>query len=130
MDESQTNQESTAAPRFPNARWVRVATVDEIPEEEMRGYEVNGVLVAIARVDGEFFAFHDCCTHQQYSLSQSFLMDHRVTCDFHGAQFDIRTGEVMALPATRALPIFDVEVRGNEIWVAVPDEDDIEMPPL
>lgn len=112
------------------AEFVKVASVDEIPDGEMRGYEVNGVKVGIANVDGEFHAFHDCCTHQQYTLSDSFLMGERVTCDFHGAQFDLRTGEVLALPATKPLPIFEVEVRGDEIWVAVPDPDDIDMPPL
>ena len=34
-----------------------------------------------------------------------------------------------ALPATRDLPMFPVEVRDGEIWVAVPSPDEIEMPP-
>lgn len=127
-----TDHEQTAdAPRrFPNAEFVKVATTGEIPEGEMRGYEVGAVEIGIANVEGTFHAFHDVCTHQYYKLSDSFLTDCRVTCDFHGAQFDLRSGEVMALPATRPLPVFDVEVRGDEIWVAVPDEDDLPMPPI
>jgi nitrite reductase/ring-hydroxylating ferredoxin subunit len=126
-----TDHEQTAQPtrRFPGAEFVKIATVDEIPEGEMRGWDVNGVRVGIANVDGEFYAFHDCCTHQQYTLTDSFLMGHRLTCDFHGASFDIRTGEVEALPATQDLPIFPVEVRDGELWVAVPSPDEIDMPP-
>lgn len=111
------------------AEFVKVGTVDEVPEGEMKGWVVNGVKVGIANVDGEFFAFHDCCTHQQYTLSDSFLMGHRLTCDWHGASFDLLTGEVKALPATRDLPMFPVEVRDGELWVAVPSPDEIEMPP-
>jgi nitrite reductase/ring-hydroxylating ferredoxin subunit len=113
-----------ATPEF-----VKVGMADEVPEGEMKGWVVNEVKIGVAQVEGEFFAFHDCCTHQQYTLTDSFLMGHRLTCDWHGASFDLRTGEVKALPATRDLPIFPVEVRGGELWVAVPSPDDIEMPP-
>jgi nitrite reductase/ring-hydroxylating ferredoxin subunit len=132
MDDATATPEqgATAHRRFPNAEFVRVAATADVPEGEMRGYEIGHVQVGIANVEGRFHAFHDCCTHQQYTLSESFLMGERVTCDFHGAQFDLRTGEVLALPATKPLPIFDLEVRGDEIWVAVPDEDDLDMPPL
>ena len=119
----------TQAAERPTPEFVKVGTVDEVPEGEMKGWVVNGVKVGIAQVEGEFFAFHDCCTHQQYTLTDSFLMGHRLTCDWHGASFDLRTGEVKALPATRDLPMFAVEVRGDELWVAVPDPEDIEMPP-
>ena len=119
----------TQAVERPTPEFVKVGTVDEVPEGEMKGWVVNEVKVGIAQVEGEFFAFHDCCTHQQYTLTDSFLMGHRLTCDWHGASFDIRTGEVKALPATRDLPMFPVEVRDGEIWVAVPSPDEIEMPP-
>jgi nitrite reductase/ring-hydroxylating ferredoxin subunit len=113
----------------PTPEFVKVGMADEVPEGEMKGWVVNEVKVGVAQVEGEFFAFHDCCTHQQYTLTDSFLMGHRLTCDWHGASFDIRTGEVKALPATRDLPMFPVEVRDGEIWVAVPSPDEIEMPP-
>jgi len=111
------------------AEFVKVASTGEIPVDDMKGFEVNGVKVGVANVDGAFHAFHDCCTHQQYCLTDSFLMGDRVTCDWHGAAFNLKTGEVQALPATSPLPIFEVDVRGDEIWVAVPDAADIDMPP-
>lgn len=112
------------------AEMVKVARTDEIPDGEMKGYEIGGVEVGIANVGGEYLAFHDCCTHQQYRLTDSMLMGTRLTCDWHGAQFDIRTGEVKALPATKPLPVFPVEVRDGEIWVGVPPEREIELPPI
>ena len=108
---------------------MRVGSADEVPEGEMKGWVVNDVKVGVANVDGAYYAFHDCCTHQQYTLTDSFLMGDRLTCDWHGASFDIKTGEVKALPATRDLPMFPVEVRDGDLWVAVPSSDEIEMPP-
>ena len=111
--------------------WFRAAKTSEIAPGEMRGYEVNGVRVGVAHLDdGEWRAFHDCCTHQQDTLSDSFLMGYRLTCDWHGAQFDLHDGEVKALPATKPLPMFEVEIRGDDVWVAVPAAADIDMPPL
>jgi nitrite reductase/ring-hydroxylating ferredoxin subunit len=111
------------------SEFLKVGAAEEVPEGEMKGWVVNGVKVGVANVDGEYFAFHDCCTHQQYTLTDSFLMGHRLTCDWHGASFDLTTGEVKALPATRDLPMFPIEVREGELWVAVPHPDEIEMPP-
>lgn len=95
----------------------------------MEGFVLDGVKVGIANVEGTFYAFHDCCTHQQYELTQGFLMGERLTCDFHGASFDLRTGEVKTLPATKPLPMFALEIRDGDIWVAVPDPDSLDMPP-
>ncbi len=108
---------------------MKVTTVDSIPEGEMEGFVLDGVKVGIANVEGTFYAFHDCCTHQQYELTQGFLMGERLTCDFHGASFDLRTGEVKTLPATKPLPMFALEIRDGDIWVAVPDPDSLDMPP-
>ena len=119
----------TQSEERPTPEFVKLGSAAEVPEGEMKGWVVNGVKVGVANVDGEFFAFHDCCTHQQYTLSDSFLMGHRLTCDWHGASFDLQTGEVKALPATRDLPMWPVEVRDGDLWVAVPSPDDIEMPP-
>lgn len=111
------------------AEFVRLADVDEIGAGDMKGFEVNGIRVGVANLEGEYHAFHDSCTHQQYTLSDGFLMGDRVTCDWHGASFDLRTGEVKALPATKPLQKFEVEVRDDGVWVAVPALDEIEMPP-
>ena len=111
------------------ADFVKITTTDAIADGEMGAFEVDGVLIGIANVDGSFYSFHDCCTHQQYQLTQGFLMGERLTCDFHGASFDLRTGEVKTLPATRPLPVFPLEVRDGEIWVAVPPLEQLDMPP-
>jgi 3-phenylpropionate/trans-cinnamate dioxygenase ferredoxin subunit len=99
------------------AEWVTVARTDEIPEGEARCVEVNGNYIALYHVDGEFYATDDTCTHEEASLSEGFLIDGIIECPLHGSQFDVRTGEVLSLPAVLPLKTYPVRVEGDEIQI-------------
>ena len=58
--------------------------------------EVTGTRITVANVDGVFYAFDDACTHEQCSLAEGNLEGTKVICACHGAEFDVRTGEVLA----------------------------------
>jgi nitrite reductase/ring-hydroxylating ferredoxin subunit len=68
-------------------------------------------------VDGTFYAIGDTCTHKGGPLSQGKVLDWTVTCPWHGAQFDIRTGNVLTPPAPSGVPSYKVVVEGDEIKV-------------
>ena len=51
--------------------------------------------ILLAKVDGEIHAISNACGHLAYPLNQGRLDGHVVTCPWHFAQFDIRTGEVV-----------------------------------
>lgn len=77
--------------------------------------------VAVYRVDGEFFATSDSCTHEEWSLGEDGDLDgHQIICCLHQAAFDVRTGEVTAPPATEPLKTFPVRITDDEVWVDVP----------
>jgi 3-phenylpropionate/trans-cinnamate dioxygenase ferredoxin subunit len=100
------------------ADFVTVGSPDDVPDGEIRMFQVGGEDVAVANVDGEYFAFGDTCTHRQCSLSEGDLEDTSVICACHGSTFDIKSGEVLAPPATEPIPVFDVRVEGGELQVA------------
>jgi 3-phenylpropionate/trans-cinnamate dioxygenase ferredoxin subunit len=100
------------------ADFVTVGSPDDVPDGEMRMFQVGGEDVAVANVEGEYFAFGDTCTHRQCSLSEGDLEDTSVVCPCHGSTFDIKTGEVLAPPATEPILVFDVRVEGGELQVA------------
>lgn len=103
------------------AEFHRVAGVSEVAEGEMKSFFVGTEAVAVCRVGGEFCAFRDECTHQSFTLSDGDLEGGRVTCRYHGAEFDVRTGEALCLPATEALETYPVKVRGEDILVGLED---------
>jgi nitrite reductase/ring-hydroxylating ferredoxin subunit len=99
--------------------FVRVASVSDVPPGEMLIVEVDGQEVAIANLDGEFVAFQNECTHRQGPLGEGILMGDVVECPFHGGQFNVRTGEVVAPPPEEPIKTYVVEVEGDDVKVAV-----------
>lgn len=100
-------------------QFVKVATVGEVPPGSIVGVEVGSVQVALCNVGGNFYAVHNECTHECFPLSEGTLNGDVLTCMLHGAQFDVTTGEVMALPAFGPVKTYEVEVSGEDVLIAV-----------
>src|SRR6266550_6277995 len=95
--------------------YLTLAKADEIPDGEVRAFDANGVPVAVANVDGSFFAFDDTCPHRQCSLAEGELEEMTIVCPCHGSEFDVRTGEVVAPPARDPVAHYDVKVEDGQI---------------
>ena len=48
--------------------FVKVASKDEIQDNEVKAFLVGDQQIAIARIGDEFFAFDEICSHQYASL--------------------------------------------------------------
>lgn len=80
--------------------------------------DVDGKPVCLARVGDEVFAVSNVCTHSYAELSDGEIKDFSIECWLHGADFDLRTGTALTLPATEPLETFQVERDGNEITIS------------
>jgi 3-phenylpropionate/trans-cinnamate dioxygenase ferredoxin subunit len=99
--------------------FIRVGALAEVPEGEVRAYDLPNGRVAVAHMEHRLFAVGDECTHQGCSLSEGEFDDRdgTLTCRCHGSVFDVETGEPLEGPAQDPLPVFVVhEVDG---WVEV-----------
>ena len=97
-----------------------VTTVSDLAGGEMEAFDVGGVSVAVAHVEGDdFYAFGDTCTHNQCSLAEGDLDDTIVTCPCHGSMFDVTSGEVLSGPAEEPVGSFEVRVQDDEVQVAL-----------
>src|SRR5690348_2026997 len=79
--------------------------------------EVKGLKVVVGRCPEGTFAFSDHCTHRGGPLSDGALVGCTVQCPWHGSQFDVNTGRVVAGPAEHQIEIIPFEVRGGEVYV-------------
>jgi 3-phenylpropionate/trans-cinnamate dioxygenase ferredoxin component len=92
----------------------------EIPAGGMVAVDVRGTQVAVASVDGTYYAFDDACTHEQCSLTEmGELAGTTVTCTCHGSEFDVRTGKVLAPPATVAVKVYVTRVEGDALHIDI-----------
>ena len=97
--------------------YVKVGKLSDLPEGTAKVYEVNGRAIAVCNVDGALYGVDDVCTHDEGSLDQGDLDGFELECPRHGARFDVRTGEVKALPAVLPIDTFRVRVEGDDIEV-------------
>ena len=81
--------------------------------------EKNGKTICVARVGDEVFAVNDTCSHSDASLSEGEVTDFKIECWLHGAEFDLRTGQALSLPATQSLETYAVIVDGNSVTVEI-----------
>jgi 3-phenylpropionate/trans-cinnamate dioxygenase ferredoxin subunit len=98
-------------------RYVKVARADEIPPGQKKIVEVDGVLVVLVNLDGEFYAIEDVCTHDGGPLGEGELEGHELICPRHGARFDVRTGEALTLPAFEPAPTYEVRLENGDVLV-------------
>ena len=97
--------------------FVKVAQISDLPDPGKQLVEVEDRLVVLFHVGGEFFCLDDVCTHDGGPLGEGRLDDHSIACPRHGAQFDIRTGKALTMPATEDTVAHEVRVEGNDVFV-------------
>jgi 3-phenylpropionate/trans-cinnamate dioxygenase ferredoxin subunit len=98
--------------------FVAVAKVNEIEEGTVKVVRVGDAPIGLTKIDDEFFAFADVCTHDDGPVAEGELDDYIIECPRHGAKFDIRTGKVRQLPAVVPIPVYTVKVEGDTVLVA------------
>jgi nitrite reductase/ring-hydroxylating ferredoxin subunit len=101
------------------AEFIKVATTDEIAPGQARLVEVGGNEIALFNVSGSFHAIDNTCTHVGGPLCEGEIDGAEVTCPWHGAVFDVTTGQVLGPPAAQSVTHYDVRVNGSDLEVEV-----------
>jgi 3-phenylpropionate/trans-cinnamate dioxygenase ferredoxin component len=94
----------------------QIAAVDEILPGGRKPVVIDETPALLLRVDDNFYAIEDVCTHDGQPLTDGPVAGCEITCPRHGARFDIRTGKPLCMPATEPVRTFEIEVRGNAVF--------------
>ena len=100
--------------------FVEIAPASELPNGERLFVELGDHPIVIFNIAGHFFAIGDVCSHDDGPLGDGVLEDHNIVCPRHGAEFDVRTGKAMSMPAAVDIPAYPVQIRDGTIFVGLP----------
>jgi nitrite reductase/ring-hydroxylating ferredoxin subunit len=98
---------------------IRVCHIDDVAAGSALKVEQGGLVLAIFNVDGEFYATDNACTHGPGSLSEGELYGDVIECNFHGGQFNVRTGEVVGPPCLVPVKTYKVNVEDGQVFVSI-----------
>src|SRR5262249_53881321 len=95
----------------------RVASLAELQKERMMTVRGEDRPLLLCLHEGKVFALDNRCPHMGFPLGKGSLQEGILTCHWHHARFDLRSGCTFDLWADDA-PAFEVRVNGNDIWVS------------
>ena len=99
-----------------------VAVLAAVPAREAAAFNVGGHEIVLCRVNGEVCALDGICTHEDLPLDGGTVENGVLTCPWHGARYDVRSGRVRALPAVRPLRTYALRVdETGRIFVTLED---------
>ena len=99
--------------------FIKVAEKSEMADGTGKCVEVEGKRIALFNLGGEFYAIEDACTHRGGPLSEGSLEGDEVECPWHGAHFNIKSGQVTSPPAGADVTTYKVRIAGDDIEVEV-----------
>lgn len=98
--------------------FVIAAKIADMPVGAVHEFQVSGKAVALANVDGKFFAINNTCLHRGGPLGEGSLQDKIVTCPWHGWEYDVTTGKLLQ-NSSMGVACYATEVRGEEVFVDI-----------
>lgn len=95
----------------------RVFSLEQLPPGMARVETVDEYLIAFFNIDGTIYAVDDVCPHLGGPLHDGNIEkdEKLVSCPLHGWRFSLCDGTMH--PGRRRIATFDVEIRGDDVYV-------------
>ena len=98
---------------------IELCNADEVAPGTALMVEIDDLVLAVFNVEGQFYVTDDLCTHGPGSLSEGYIEDDVVECNFHNGQFNIRTGEVVSPPCMVPIKTYPTLVVDGKVTIEV-----------
>ena len=100
---------------------IKIAKKNELKQDKLIVKSIHNYQICLLARGDRVIAFEDMCSHDGESISEGELKGDCITCPRHMAEFDLKTGEALCMPATEPIKIFPVTIVGDEIEIDLED---------
>lgn len=101
------------------AAFTLACNMEAVPGGTVKPLEIKGRSILICNFEGQIYAVENLCSHAEQPLECGRLKNGWISCPYHGARFDLETGEALKGPATSPIATFPVRIAGDAIEVAI-----------
>lgn len=105
-----------------NIEFVEIAPVSELPNGERLFLEIEDRAIVIFNIADQLFAIGDICSHDDGPLGDGDLEGFNIVCPRHGAEFDVKTGKAVQMPAVVDIPAYPIKITDGMIQLGIPKE--------
>lgn len=99
-------------------RFQVVASKGDLPEGGQMHLDIDGEEILLCRHEGNVYAVAFYCSHEEFALEGGDMADGCITCPYHGAEFNLGDGAVLAPPAVEGIKTYPVRIEGDTIAIA------------
>jgi len=99
----------------------RLCRRDDIESGTAKAFDLGTERICLVRIADSFYAIGDRCSHADFSLAEGEVYpdECEIECWKHGSTFSLVDGKPQSLPATKPVPVYDVAVEGDDVWVVL-----------
>ena len=99
--------------------FLKVAKTEDLSDNAGILVEVKDKKIALFCTEEGYCAIDDTCPHKGGPLSEGELEGNEVACPWHGATFNVKSGEVLSPPASTGVGAYTVRISGDDIEIEV-----------
>ena len=96
-----------------------VAAKSELEATGQMHVDLNGEQILLCRDGNDYYAIAYFCSHEDYPLEGGAIHNACVICPYHGAEFSLKTGDVLAPPAYEGIRTWPVRTDDDTISIGL-----------
>lgn len=99
---------------------VVVGKTSEVQDGKLMHITAGGKEIVVTKLDENYYAMDSVCTHAGADLHEGELNNNELTCPWHGAKWDIKTGNLISFPQKlKPLQSHKISIDNDTLYIEI-----------